>query len=242
MDSNPPDALAVVRACEEQLGLCFNDKSLLLRALTHRSYLNEADLIYADNERLEFLGDAVLALIVAEWLYQRFPEQREGFLTAVRAYLVRSEALAGYARRLGLGQFLLLSRGEHESGGRERDSILAAAFEALIGALYLDQGMAAVGRFLLPLLEPLLADIRNGQVHKDARTRLQEWAQARLGATPVYTTVAASGPDHARQFTVEVRIRDEVFGIGSGPSKQQAAQEAAEAALQKVAQFTDPET
>jgi ribonuclease-3 len=242
MASNPHDALAVVQACEEQLGLCFSDKSLLLRALTHRSYLNEADLIYADNERLEFLGDAVLALIVAEWLYQRFPEQREGFLTAVRASLVRSEALAGYARRLGLGDFLLLGRGEHESGGRERDSILAAAFEALIGALYLDQGMAAVARFLWPLIEPLLADLRDGQVYKDARTRLQEWAQARLGATPVYTTVAASGPDHARQFTVEVRIRDEVFGVGSGPSKQQAAQEAAEAAWQKVAQFGEPET
>lgn len=241
MASNPPDALAVVQACEEQLGLCFTDKSLLLRALTHRSYLNEADLIYADNERLEFLGDAVLALIVAEWLYQRFPEQREGFLTAVRAYLVRSETLAGYARRLGLGDFLLLSRGEHESGGRERDSILAAAFEALIGALYLDQGMAAVGRFLLPLLEPLLADIREGEVHKDARTRLQEWAQARLGATPVYVTVGTTGPDHARQFTVEVRIRDEVFGVGIGPSKQQAAQQAAEAALQKAAHDVVPE-
>lgn len=241
MASKPPNALGLVQACEEHLGLCFTDKSLLLRALTHRSYLNEADLIYADNERLEFLGDAVLALIVAEWLYQRFPEQREGFLTAVRAYLVRSEALAGYARRLGLGDFLLLSRGEHESGGRERDSILAAAFEALIGALYLDQGMAAVGRFLLPLLEPLLADIREGEVHKDARTRLQEWAQARLGATPVYVTVGTTGPDHARQFTVEVRIRDEVFGVGIGPSKQQAAQQAAEAALQKAAHDDLPE-
>lgn len=236
MASNPParSAFQVVIDFEQRLALAFNDKTLLLRALTHRSYLNEASFIFADNERLEFLGDAVLDLLVAELLYQRFPELHEGFLTAMRASLVRREALAQFGRQLDLGGHLLMGRGEEESGGRERDAILCAAFEAVVGAIYLDQGLAAAVRFLQPLVEPELQALRQGQLHKDAKSLLQEWSQAALSATPAYTTVETSGPDHAREFTVAVRIGGEVYGLGRGHSKQRAAQEAASVALAAV--------
>lgn len=236
MASSPPDrsAFQVVIDFEERLALSFNDKTLLLRALTHRSYLNEASFIFSDNERLEFLGDAVLDLLVAELLYQRFPELHEGFLTAMRASLVRREALAQFARQLDLGGHLLMGRGEEDSGGRERDAILCAAFEAVVGAIYLDQGLAAANRFLLPLVEPELQALRDGQLHKDAKSLLQEWSQATLSHTPAYATVETSGPDHAREFTVAVRIGGELYGIGRGLSKQRAAQEAATNALAAV--------
>ncbi|NUQ39136.1 MAG: ribonuclease III [Caldilineales bacterium] len=217
---------------EEKLGLSFRDKSLLLRALTHRSSLNESDYLFTDNERLEFLGDAVIDLVVAELLYQRFPEQREGPLTAMRAALVRRETLAYFAQQLDLGRFLRLGRGEEDSGGRQRAAILCATFEALCGAIYLDQGITVIERFLLPLLDPELMQMRRGQLRKDAKSWLQEWAQAELNATPYYVTTGSTGPDHARTFHVEARVRDRVLGVGQGYSKQKAAQAAAEAALQ----------
>lgn len=216
---------------EEVLGVQFTDKTLLLRALTHRSYLNEASFLYADNERLEFLGDAVLDLIVADLLYQRFPEQHEGFLTAMRASLVRREALAQFGRQLDLGKHILLGRGEEESGGRDRDAILCACFEAVIAAIYLDHGLSATINFLRPLIDPDLNVLRDGQLHKDAKSLLQEWSQAKLNETPSYVTVETTGPDHAREFTVEVRIGGSAYGVGRGNSKQRAAQEAASAAL-----------
>lgn len=233
MASSPPDrsAFQVVLDFEQRLGISFNDKTLLLRALTHRSYLNEASYLFADNERLEFLGDAVLDLLVAELLYQRFPELHEGFLTAMRASLVRREALALFGRQLELGSALLMGRGEDESGGRERDAILCAGFEAVVGAVYLDQGLDAASRFLQPLIEPELTALRDGHVHKDAKSLLQEWSQATLGETPAYVTVETSGPDHAREFAIEVRIGGAAYGVGRGHSKQRAAQEAAGAAL-----------
>lgn len=233
MASNLPDrsAFQVVLDFEQRLALSFNDKTLLLRALTHRSYLNEASFLFSDNERLEFLGDAVLDLIVAELLYQRFPELHEGFLTAMRASLVRREALAQLARQLELGNHLMLGRGEVDSGGRERDAILCAGFEALVGAIYLDQGLAATGAFLCPLLDPELNALRDGHLHKDPKSLLQEWSQAALSETPAYTTVETAGPDHAREFTVAVRIGGVTYGLGRGNSKQRAAQEAASAAL-----------
>jgi len=220
---------------EKTLGITFTDKSLLQRALTHRSYLNEnPDYPLSDNERLEFLGDAVLDFLTAKYLYNRFPEMREGSLTSLRAALVKRETLAHFAGALNLGQHLLLSRGEAESGGREREAILCAAFEALVGAILLDQGLQSAEDFVLRWIEPEVRRILDEELYKDAKSMLQELAQGRLQITPTYRTVAERGPDHAKEFTVEVLIGDEVYGRGIGPSKQVAEQEAAKAALQRM--------
>ena len=215
--------------------LAFRDKALLLRALTHRSYLNEhPEAPLEDNERLEFLGDAVLDFMVGEFVFDQFPDLMEGDLTNLRAALVRREALASFAIRLELGRFLRMGRGEAESGGRERPATLCAAFEALVGALYLDQGLPRVRDFLLPLIEPELQRAQHEALAKDAKSRLQEWSQKRLHTTPKYRTVAEEGPDHAKEFTVEVSIGNEPQGSGVGPSKQVAAQAAAVAALARL--------
>jgi ribonuclease-3 len=220
---------------EETLGLGFVDKSLLQRALTHRSYLNEhPEFPLEDNERLEFLGDAVLDFVTGEYLYHRFPELAEGPLTNLRSALVRRETLARFARHFGLGQHLLMGHGEAESGGRDRPATLCAAFEALIGALYLDQDLGAVSRFVEPLVGPEVARTLRGRLDKDAKSQLQELAQGQMRRTPRYVTVAESGPDHAKEFTVQVTIGDAVYGQGSGASKQQAAQAAAGQALERL--------
>ena len=210
----------------------FRDPSLVARALTHRSYLNEhPDVALEDNERLEFLGDAVLDFVVGAWLYHRFPELREGRLTSLRAALVKTDTLAGFAAQIGLSERLRLGKGELESGGRARQSLLCNAFEALVGALYLDQGLEAVREFLDHLLPDEVERIMAEERDRDAKSILQEWSQAKFGCTPRYRTVHAEGPDHARQFTVEVSIGDQVVGRGVGPSKQIAAQAAATDAL-----------
>lgn len=227
--------MAALIKLQERLSIQFYDLSLLQRALTHRSYLNEhPEHSLEDNERLEFLGDAVLDFVAGAWLYDRFPEMDEGQLTRLRAGLVRTETLAAFARHFRLGDALLLGKGEDESGGREREKILCGAFEALIGALYLDQGMDAVQRFVEPLLEPALTDILERAADKDPKSLLQEWAQATLGETPLYRTVGSQGPDHAKQFTVEVIIGTTPCGRGTGPSKQSAAQAAAQNALSAI--------
>jgi len=234
MDSNQIDPLENAQAFQSRIGLHFHNQSLILRALTHRSTINESTFLIGDNERLEFLGDAVIGLVAAEFLYQRFPEKREGALTAMRAYLVRKETLARFARDIHLGEYLLMGRGEAESGGKERDSTLSSAFEAVVGALYLDQGMSAVEKFLIPFFNPELRRLQSDQLTKDAKSRLQEWSQAELKQTPSYVTIDTSGPDHDREFTIEVRIGDKVYGQGKGKSKQQAAQAAAQDALERV--------
>ena len=235
MDSNQTDPLLIALDYEQELGIPFENKSLLVRSLTHRSFLNEAPLIHADNERLEFLGDAVLDLVVAEILYQRFPEQREGPLTAMRASLVRRETLAEFARKIDLGEQILLGKGEEESGGRDRDAILHAAFEALVGAIFLDSDLDTVTDFLLPFLDPEIGHLRSGRLHKDAKSRLQEWSQAEYSITPRYHTIGSEGPDHAKEFTIEVHIGEKAYGVGKGNSKQRAAQAAAGAALEHIA-------
>jgi ribonuclease-3 len=228
-------ALEAARRFEQASGLIFRDKTLLQRALTHRSYLNETRyLLQADNERLEFLGDAVLDFIVGEYLYHRFPEMREGMLTNLRAALVREETLAAFALRLDLGVHLQMGRGEAESGGRERPATLCAAFEALVGALYLDQDLEAVKALLFALVEPALPQFVDIAAYKDAKSRLQEWSQNTFRATPRYRTVEANGPDHDKQFTVHVMIDGLVWGIGYGKSKQVASQESAANALDYV--------
>src|SRR5258706_7637442 len=222
-------------AYQKRLGIQFEDPSLLLRALTHRSYMHEhPDENVEDNERLEFLGDAILDFIAGEWLYHRLPEMPEGVLTRLRAGLVRNETLAVYAGALGIGNMLLLGKGEQEHGGRTRLRNLGGAFEAVAAALYLDQGLEAVRAFAIPSFGLVLDAMLREQSDKDAKSRFQEWAQANLNQTPVYRTVSVTGPDHAHEFTLEVAISGKVYGIGSGLSKQAAAQAAASAALKQL--------
>jgi len=213
----------------------FKNPALLTRALTHRSYLNEhPEVEPEDNERLEFLGDAVLDFVVGAWVYNHFPEMQEGNLTRVRSALVRTDTLAEFARHLDLGPALRLGRGELASGGRERDNLLCATFEAVIGAMYLDAGIPAVETFMEPLLLYVSRKVVSHVERYDPKSTLQEWAQSNKLGTPRYLTVDTSGPDHARTFTVEVHVNGKVFGRGEGTSKQAAAQTAAQAALESL--------
>ncbi|MFT3893913.1 MAG: ribonuclease III [Anaerolineales bacterium] len=222
-DSEPASDLS------RRLGLHFSNLSLLTRALTHRSYLNENPRAMEDNERLEFLGDAVLDFIVGAWVYNRFPEMPEGDLTKMRSALVRNDQLAVFARKLNLGAALRLGRGEFVSGGHSRDGLLGSAFEALIGALYLDSGLSAVEAFVNPMLE-LERESVLSRIH-DPKSQLQEWAQAQKLGAPHYKTVSMSGPDHAKQFEVDVEIGGQVVGRGHGSSKHLAEHHAAQNAL-----------
>lgn len=220
---------------QEQFGFKFTDENLLKQALTHRSYINEhGKTELGDNERLEFLGDAVLDFMVGDMLYRRYPDMPEGQLTRLRAALVRTESLAGLSRQIGLGSFMWMGKGEEGSGGRERLTNLCAVFEALVGALYLDQGLEAVRAFVTSRLDLLLKQILDEALDKDARSLLQEWSQAERNLTPAYRTVSATGPDHQKEFIVEVLIGEQVAGSGTGRSKQAAAQAAARDALNRV--------
>lgn len=215
---------------EEALGVHFQNQALIRLALTHRSYIYEtAGAGLSSNERLEFLGDSVLAFISADFLYRTFPELSEGELSDVRATLVKMGTLATFARDIQLGNFLLLGKGEQSSGGSQR--ILASAFEALLGAIYLDQGMEVVKRFLVPRLEPIAHDVVKKRLFKDNKSLFQELAQAHDGITPSYRLVSQEGPSHDREFTVEVMLGEQVVGRGQGRNKQAAEQEAAHVAL-----------
>ncbi len=225
---------------EKGLDVHLNDYSLLSRALTHRSYLNENPAWgLEDNERLEFLGDAVLDFLVGDYLYHRLPEASEGDLTALRAALVRTESLAGFAKQFQLGAYLRLGTGEDENGGRDRTPILCGAFEAVIGAIYLDQGLEAVQKLLDRLIPERLRRIFAESLHKDSKSEFQIWAQGRFNTTPRYNLVESAGPDHARVFTMEVKLDDKIWGRGSGSSKQVAAQRAAEVAMGAALEYED---
>ena len=224
-----------IRPIEDNLGLRFKDYSLLQRALTHRSFLNEnPGQALEDNERLEFLGDAVLDFVVAAYLYHRFPEMQEGELTMLRAALVRTRTLAQIAKELSLGESLQLGHGEAESGGRDRLPNLCAAFEAIVGAIYLDQGLAVAEAWIHRLIGPHLQQIIAESAHKDAKSEFQIWAQSSYNATPIYRVIDDEGPDHDKIFTVAVIVEEETWGVGQGGSKQKAAQAAASAALDKA--------
>ena len=220
---------------EAALDITFDDKSLLTRALTHRSLVNEnpqsPDM---DNERLEFLGDAVLDFVTGEYLYQRFPEMREGALTSLRSALVKRETLARFAQEINLGDYMLISKGERATGGHQRVALLAGAFEALIGALYLDQGLAGVRAFWHRFTDPYLERVVLDHLDKDAKSMLQELSQGTLQTKPHYQIVSQEGPDHAKEFVVEVHIGEQVLGVGRGNTKQRAEQEAARQALDKL--------
>ncbi|SRR6266568_675207 len=215
---------------EEALGIHFQNQELLNLALTHRSYIFETPGEgRSSNERLEFLGDSILAFVSADFLYRTFPELSEGELSDLRAALVKTETLASFARDIQLGKYLLLGKGEHQTGGSQR--VLASAFEAILGAIYLDQGIEAVKRFLIPRLEPLAHTIVKKRLFKDNKSLFQELAQAKDGITPWYRLVSQEGPSHNREFTVEVLLGDQVVGRGYGRNKQTAEQEAAHEAL-----------
>lgn len=216
----------------ERLGLSFSNFSLLTAALTHRSYANEHQDGSEDNERLEFLGDAVLDFIVAEWAYRHFPEQPEGTLTKIRAHLVQNEHLAKFAHQIDLGNALRLGRGEKSTGGKNRESVLGAAFEALLGAIYLDSSFEKVKNFVLPFIEPHEATILDEI--SEPKSQLQEKVQAYKMGTLIYRVVNSSGPDHAKTYEVEVEINGVVVGRGTGSSKAAAEREAARDALKKI--------
>lgn len=218
----------------QKAGLTFSDSHLLRRALTHRSFVNEHPEALEDNERLEFLGDAALDFLTAAWLYRHFPEMNEGQLTRLRSALVRTEQLATFAREIQLGEALLLGRGEESTGGRERPALLCAAFEALIGAIYLDAGFPAVIEFMEERLEAASEAVLEDQSLFDSRSLLQIWAQAELGETPRYQTIDSTGPDHSRVFLVEVDVGNGLRGRGHGRSKQEAAQAAAANAIEQI--------
>lgn len=226
-----------INSFQKQINIQFQDEELLIRALTHRSFANEqeGDDIQ-DNERLEFLGDAVLDFITTGILYEYYPQMPEGELTRLRSALVRTETLADLARDCNLGEVLRMGKGEESSGGRERRNILCDAFEALLAAIYLDQGLERVRDFVLPLLREKMEYILKESLHIDARSTFQEWSQAVRNITPVYRVVDESGPDHEKEFLVEVLLEEEVAGEGSGRSKQSAAQSAAREALRRLEQ------
>lgn len=210
----------------------FRNSELLEQALTHRSYVNEhIEENLDDNERLEFLGDAILDFITADMLYTRYPEMDEGMMTRLRAALVRTEALAQLAVDCRMGEFILMGKGEANSGGRERINNLCSTFEAVVGALYLDRGLQAVKDFVIPRLTELQRDVMEEAIRKDPRSQFQEWAQAKYSITPEFRLAASDGPDHDKDFTVEVFIGEKGIAKGSGKSKRSAAQVAAQAAL-----------
>lgn len=226
---------ATLEQLEARLGYHFKDRSLLAHALVHRSLVNEADLADKDcNERLEFLGDAALSLVAAELLYRRYPERAEGRLTHARSSLVNLESLGEIGGALGLGEFVQLGRGEDLSGGRERQSVVGRALEAVLGAVYLDQGLDALRTLLEPMLIAELDRYGWEGPAKDFKSQLQEHLQANAGPTPEYELVSTEGPDHHRLFTMAVRVGERVLALGDGSSKQRAEQAAASAALTAI--------
>ncbi|MBC7256632.1 MAG: ribonuclease III [Chloroflexi bacterium] len=220
-----------LNALAQRLHVSFGNWAILEEALTHSSFVNENPESGAkDNQRLEFLGDALLGFAVGDWLFRHYPEAQEGELTSLRAWIVCTESLAGIAREFALGDYLRLGHGEAASGGAERPANLCAAFEAVVGAIYLDRGLEEAVRWVHRLLDRRAQEIEAQRWRKNAKSLLQEYTQAVLHITPSYRIVREEGPDHAKVFTAQVLVGDEVWGEGTGPSKQAAQQAAAEAA------------
>jgi len=223
-----------ISALEKKLGAKFKSEDLLIEALTHRSYLNEYPRWrLPHNERLEYLGDAVLELLVSEELFEKFPKQPEGQLTVLRAALVNYQILARVAERVGLQDFILMSRGERKDNGRAREVILANAIEAVIGAIYLDLGLEKVRAFVKKYVMSNLDEVMKTKSYRDAKSELQEIVQEKLKITPTYSVLGEVGPAHKRTFTMGVYFGSKLIAQGEGPSKQEAELEAAKAALKK---------
>ncbi len=221
-------------ALQNKFGVSFNDLSLLQRAFVHRSYLNEnTDFELGSNERLEFLGDAFLSLVIAEFLYREFGDLSEGEMTKLRSDLVRQDSLARLASSLGLGEYLYLGQGEEKGGGRKRARNMACTLEALIGAAFVDQGFDAAKGLVLRVFESSISEVRQRGLASDYKSKLQELVQAERQERPTYRLVEAVGPDHDKTFWVEVVVGRETLGLGSGKSKQAAEKDAARQALEK---------
>jgi ribonuclease-3 len=228
--------MAFVKEVEERIGVIFKRAEMLHQAFVHRSYLNENPSPGLEsNERLEFFGDAVLSYVVAERLFRDCPECDEGDLTEWRGYLVRRDSLANFARSKGLGDFLLLGRGEEAAGGRERAQNLASLFEAVVGAIAIDRGLTASRRFIFQAIGSEI-DLRGRPTPIDPKSRLQEVVQARWQRAPSYKTVAEEGPEHRKLFTVDVQVAGTPLASGMGHSKQEAEREAARNALKELAE------
>jgi ribonuclease-3 len=224
-----------ISALKERLGFCWQNEDLLRLALTHGSYAYEKNLrSQENNQRLEFLGDAVLELVVSDYLYRTYPGHSEGELTRLRAAVVCEPSLARTARELELGSCLYMGRGEERSGGRERPSILADAFEALLGAIYLDQGLTVARRVALLYLEPVIKDVLEGRVERDYKTELQEILQKEGSVSISYAILHEEGPDHHKTFTAAVYLGGKEMGRGQGRSKKEAEQQAACRALARL--------
>jgi ribonuclease III len=221
-------------AIENKIGVIFNSKEILKQAFTHRSYINEnREIKLEHNERLEFLGDAVLELVITDFLYKKFPQKNEGDLTALRSSLVNTITISEVASELGFNDYLLLSKGEAKDTGRARSYILANTFESVVGAIFLDQGYAKAEEFIKNNLTPKLDLIIKKGTWVDAKSKLQEIIQDKKGVTPMYKTVKELGPDHDKTFTVQVCFDDECDEEGTGKSKQEAEQDAARKVLNK---------
>ena len=216
------------------LGLTVKDEHLIQNAFVHRSFLNESRDFTNSNERLEYLGDAVLELATSHFLYDTYPDFQEGMLTNLRAALVRTESLGDTATKLGFPDLLLMSKGEEATGGRQNRSILADTFEAFLGAVYLDQGYEATRKVLAKHLFTKAATILKSQTYKDNKSLLQEIAQSRYKATPLYKLLSESGPDHDKEFVTQVAIGDKTYGEGMGKSKQTSQEDAAKNTLEMI--------
>jgi ribonuclease-3 len=217
---------------EKKLGVTFKDKTLIKRALVHRSYLNEnRDEHLQNNERLEFLGDAVLELLISSELFKRYPDKAEGELTSIRSALVRTESLAEESRNLGVGEYLLMSKGEDDSGGKDKDYLLANTFEAILGAMYLDMGLEECRRFVQRTLLERLDNIVSNELFIDPKTKVQELIQTKYKVTPTYSILKEEGPDHDKYFTVVLKVKRKNLTEGYGASKQKAEEDAAQKAI-----------
>lgn len=221
-----------MQGIESRIGYVFNNKSLLSLALTHTSYANEAKLLKKHNERLEFLGDSVLSIIVSKYLFSNFTSMPEGKLSKTRAALVCEKSLSTFAREISLGEYLLLGKGEDLNGGRDRDSILADAFEALIAAIYIDGGIENAEKFVLKFISKQIENDEDNTAFSDYKTELQEIIQQNKEEKVEYVVVDESGPAHNKCFTVEVHLNSNVIGRGTGKSKKIAEQLAAKEALE----------
>jgi len=243
MKTNPQKSLP--DDLEKIIGVTFTNKDLLLRAFTHRSYLNENHDADANNERLEYLGDAVLEFLVSKFLFEKYPGRPEGDLTSFRSATVRTDTLAEVAGKMKYGRYLRMSKGEEKTGGRTKDYLLANTFEAVLGAMYLDRGIRTCDSFLKRVLYPLIGTIVEHRPDIDPKTRFQELSQDAHNLTPSYELLSETGPDHDKLFTMGVYIGKTEYGRGLGSSKQRAEEEAAKAAIVKITAETStqkPET
>lgn len=215
----------------------FKNPKLLRLAFIHRSYLNESRVEKESNERLEFLGDSIISFVISDHLYRTYPGFDEGILTNLRSLVVNTKSLANMSKTLNFGDKLFLSKGEEDSGGRENQSLLANTFEAFTGALFMDQGIDAVSKFLRDTLIPTISEHVQKKVFKDPKSLLQEKVQSRKQNSPLYKVLSEEGPAHSKTFTIGVYVENELLGEGSGKSKQEAEEIAAGAALEKISKF-----